>query len=139
MTEPSNGRVHWSFWVIGALALVFNLLGCMNYISQMNADMVADMPEVYRAIVESRPAWATAAFAIAVFGGVLGAILLLLRKPVAVYVFIASLIGAAVAQLPLLGMSGLPAPALIGGLVQVVFTLFLIWYAKRAKQKNWIR
>ena len=66
MNEKTVVNVHWSFWVIGAVGLTFNLLGCMNYISQMNAENVASMPDVYRAIVERRPAWGTGAFAIAV-------------------------------------------------------------------------
>lgn len=41
MKNESGGGVHWSFWVIGALGLLFNLLGCMNLFSQMNAEMVA--------------------------------------------------------------------------------------------------
>lgn len=72
MNDKTVGGVHWSFWAIGAVGLIFNLMGCMNFVSQMNTDMVASMPEGYRALVESRPAWATGVFAIAVFGGALG-------------------------------------------------------------------
>ena len=135
MNDKTVGCVHWSFWGIGAVGLIFNLMGCINFISQMNADMVASMPGVYRAIVESRPAWATGAFAIAVFGGALGCLLLLLRKSVAVYVFIASLVGAVLAQIPFLGI---PFEALIGGLSQLVVGAFLIWYSKQAESKGWI-
>jgi len=130
--------VHWSFWVIGAAGLVFNLLGCMNYISQMNSELVASMSDVYRAIVESRPAWGTGAFAIAVFGGALGGLLLLLRKSVAVYVFIVSLVGAVVAQIPFLGMADFPVEAWIGWLSQLVVGAFLIWYSTWANHKSWI-
>ncbi|MFP6836693.1 MAG: hypothetical protein VB948_11395 [Pseudomonadales bacterium] len=58
----------------------------------------------------------------AVFGGALGCILLLLRKPVALYVFIASLIGALVTMIHGLGMTGSnagPGEFLIGNLVQL--------------------
>ena len=138
MNDKSVSRVHWSFWVIGAVGLIFNLMGCINFFSQMNADMVASMPEVYRAIVESRPSWATGAFAIAVFGGALGGLLLLLRKSAAYYVFIASLLGAVAAQIPFLGMVDFPVEALIGGLMQLVVGAFLIWYSKWAERKGWI-
>ena len=80
MNNENVGGVHWSFWAIGAVALIFSGLGCMNFLSQMNAETVAAMPESYRAIVEARPAWATGAFAIAVFGGALGGLLLLVRS-----------------------------------------------------------
>ena len=138
MNEKTVVSVHWSFWVVGAIGLAFNLLGCMNYVSQMNAENVAAMPDMYRAIVERRPAWGTGAFAIAVFGGLLGCLLLLLRKSVAVYVFIVSLVGAVVAQVPFLGMADFPTAAWVGWLSQLVVDAFLIWYSKHAVKKGWI-
>jgi len=138
MNDKIVSRVHWSFWVVGIVGLIFNIMGCLNYISQMNAEMVASMPDTVRAIIESRPTWGTVAFAIAVFGGALGAILLLFRKSSAYYVFIASLVGAVVAQIPLLGMADFPVGVLIGGLSQLVVTVFLIWYSKWTKCKDWI-
>jgi len=138
MNEETAIGIHWSFWVIGVVAFVFNLFGCMNYISQMNAEMVASMPDVYRAIVESRPAWATAAFAVAVFGGALGCLLLLLRKSVAVYVFFVALLGAVVAQLPFLGMAEFPVEAWIGWFSQLAVGTFLIWYSTWSVRKGWV-
>ena len=139
MNEKTAVGVHWSFWVISAVGLIFNLMGCLNFISQMNAENVASMPDVYRAIVENRPAWGTAAFAITVFGGSLGCLLLLLKRSVAVYVFSVALVAAVVAQIPFLGMADFPVAALIGWLSQVVVGAFLIWYSKRAAGKGWIR
>jgi len=72
MNEKTVGSVHWSFWGIGALALIFNGMGVVNYFMQMNADSLDSFPESYRSIIEGRPAWATAGFAVAVFGGALG-------------------------------------------------------------------
>jgi hypothetical protein len=138
MNNENVGGVHWSFWAIGTVALVFNGLGCMNFLSQMNAETVAAMPESYRAIVEARPAWATAAFAIAVFGGALGGLLLLVRRSAAYHVFIASLLGAVGTQIPFLGMADFPFEAMIGGLVQLVVGALLIWYSQRAERKGWI-
>jgi hypothetical protein len=90
------------------------------------------MPEGFRAIVEGRPVWGTGAFSISVFGGARGCLLLMFRKSTAFYVFLASLFGAVVAQVPLVGMAGFPVEVLIGGLSQVVIGTFLIWYSKRA-------
>ena len=138
MGENTAGRVHWSVWVIGTVALIFNVMGCINFLSQMDAESVSALPQQYRALVEARPAWATVAFAIAVFGGALGGILLLLRKSAAIYVFVASLFGTIMAQIPFLGTTGFPVEALIGGLIQVAVTVFLIWYSKTAERKGWI-
>ena len=79
MSDKSAGNIHWSFWVIGAVALIWNGMGAINYGMQMNPDMLASYRESERAIIEGRPAWATAGFAFAVFGGTLGSVLLLLR------------------------------------------------------------
>ncbi|UCG71465.1 MAG: hypothetical protein JSV45_09320 [Chromatiales bacterium] len=138
MNEGTANGIHWSFWLIAAVGLIFNLLGCMNYMSQMNEEMVASMPDVYRAIVESRPAWGTVAFAIAVFGGALGCLLLLLRKSVAVYVFVASFVGAVVAQVPFLGMADFPLEAWLGWLSQLAVGAFLIWYSKWSLGRGWV-
>src|SRR5216684_7057035 len=106
MNDEKDGGVHWSFWAIGAVTLVWNVIGVINFFMQMNADALASFPESHRAIVVGRPAWATGAFAIAVFGGALGCLLLLLRKPAAYYSFIASLLGVIVQIIPSFGMTG---------------------------------
>lgn len=133
--------VRWSFWAIGVVALIYNFAGVINFFTQMNADTVAAMPELPRAIIEGRPAWATVAFAVTVFGGALGGLLLLLRKSLAYTVFIASLLGAIVTMIHTLGVVGPEFDSvefLIGNLVQLVVTAFLIWYAKQAQSKRWI-
>jgi len=138
MHEKAFVNVHWSFWVIGAAGLIFNVLGSINFLSQMNAEAVESMPEIYQVIVASRPAWGTAAFALAVFGGLLACLLLLLRKSVAFYVFIASVVGTLAAQIPFLKMADFPVEAWVGWLSQVVVGVFLIWYSRLDKSKNWI-
>ena len=141
MNEKTVGGVHWSFWAIGAVTLIYNVMGVINFFMQRNAEMLASFPEPYRAIIEGRPVWATGGFAIAVFGGALGCLLLLLKKSAAFYVFIASLLGAIVTIIPMLGLAGSkfgPVEFLIGNLVQLVVTAFLIWYSKWAENKGWI-
>ena len=138
MSEETRGGIQWSFWVIGVVTLLFNLIGVANFVTQMDAENVAAMPDAYRAIIESRPAWATGAFAVAVFAGAVGCLLLLLRKSAAYYVFIASLVGAVVAQVPVFGAVEYPPEAVLGGISQLAVTAFLIWFSKRSEQKGWI-
>ena len=133
--------VPWSFWAISAVALVWNVMGSINYVVQMNADTVASMPESYRAVIENRPAWATGAFAVAVFGGALGCVLLLLRKSAAFYLFLASLIGVIVTMFHALGLNRSTVdftPVLIGTSMSLVVAAFLIWYSKKVERKHWI-
>jgi hypothetical protein len=97
------------------------------------------MSETHRAIIEGRPIWATGAFAIAVFGGALGCVLLLLRKSVAYFLFFASLLGVIV-QLPAhFGMADRPIDILMIIVMPLVVAAFLIWYTKLAAGKGWIR
>ena len=41
MSEKDTGGVHWSFWLIGAVALVWNAMGVANIFMQMNPVVVA--------------------------------------------------------------------------------------------------
>ena len=143
MNDQTVGKAHWSFWVIGIVTLLWNIMGSINFFAQMDPGTVASFPETHRAIIEGRPAWATGGFAIAVFGGALGCLLLLLRKSAAYYLFIASLPGVIVAHIHTLGVAGskinfsffeismmIVMPLVVAG--------FLIWYSKLAEKRGWI-
>ena len=139
MSKAVVDRVHWSFWLIVVAGLIFNLMGVLNFASQMSADGLKSMPQNYRVIIESRPIWATGAFAIAVFAGVLGCLLLLAKKSAAIYVFFLSLAGTIVATIHFHVIAGFYATgAIIGSLSQLLVVIFLIWYSKRAASKSWI-
>ena len=143
MNDETVGGVHWSFWAIGAVTLIWNVMGVINFFVQMNADALASFPESHRAIIEGRPAWATGAFAVAVFGGALGCLLLLLRKSAAYYLFIASLLGVIVQLIHTLGIASStidfsPFDILMIILMPLVVAAFLIWYPKWAESKGWI-
>ena len=144
MNDKIVGGVHWSFWIIGAVTLIWNVMGAINFLVQMNTDALASFPESHRAIIEGRPAWATGGFAIAVFGGALGCLLLLLRKSAAYYLFIASLLGVIVTMTHTLGIASStidfsPFEILMMILMPLVVAVFLIWYSKQAQSKGWIR
>jgi len=142
MNDQVKGGVHWSFWVIGGITLIWNLLGVMSYFAQMNPDALAAMPEGHQALIEGRPAWATGAFAIAVFGGALGCLLLLLRKSVAYYLFTASLLGIIVQMTYNLGIADTAidyGPFDVAMIILIpAVAVFLIWYSNSAQHKGWI-
>ncbi len=143
MNDKTVGGVHWSFWAIGAVALIWNVLGSVNFFVQMNADMVATMPETARAIIGGRPAWATGGFAIAVFGGAVGGLLLLFRKSAALYLFVASLLGTIVTMIHTIRIASSTIDfslfeIVVMILMPLVVAAFLIWYSKQAGSKGWI-
>jgi hypothetical protein len=132
MNERTAQAVHWSFWLIGAIALLWNVMGVVNFFMQMNPDALAAYRESERMIIEGRPIWATAAFALAVFGGAIGSLLLLLKNSLAFNVFVASLLGVVVTMIHTLG-SGIEfgIGELLGIiLMPVAVAIFLVWYSK---------
>ncbi|MGB5205651.1 MAG: hypothetical protein WBN63_15820, partial [Eudoraea sp.] len=85
MSEKSNTKPPVWFWIVSIVALLWNLMGVMAYLGQayMTDEMKAGYTSDQLALMESTPAWVTAAFAIAVWGGLLGCIVLLLRRKLA--------------------------------------------------------
>jgi len=136
-------RAHWSFWLIAIVMLIWNGLGVVNYFVQMNSDFIAQMSDVHRAIIVERPGWATGGFAIAVVLGTLGCLLLLFKKSIAYYLFIASLVGVLVTMVHTIGVAmntaGFGLPNVIMMIVMpTVVAVFLIWYVKMTEKKGWI-
>ncbi|MEJ6747513.1 MAG: hypothetical protein QNK98_12425 [Yoonia sp.] len=127
-------KPHLSFWIVAIAGLIWNLMGSMNYIMQTNPETVAQMPDVYQMIINGRPSWATAGFAIAVFGGSVGCILLLLRKNVAVPVFMLSLAGIVLTVIHATMLVGMVPSSVLSVLVGGA----LLWYATIARRKNWL-
>jgi len=87
------------FWVVGVIFLLWNLFGCyMYWLDQTmeQAKYVEAYGEGLAGMRDQIPVWATSGYAVGVFGGLLAAILFLLRKKLAYPVFVLSLIGAVV-------------------------------------------
>lgn len=112
-------------------------MGSINFIMQMNPDMLANYPEAAQSLIASRPMWATGAFAVAVFGGAFGEVLLLLKNSSAYYIFIASFLGVIVANIHTFNVSS-SVDIWIGSLMSLVVAVFLIGYTKLVKRKGWI-
>ena len=135
--ENTSVKPHWSFWLICIIALVWNSMGCMNFITQMDPEMHIHFPEAVKSLIETRPEWATAAFALAVFSGVVGDVLLMLRKSIAIYLFMASLLGVVVTNIHTAQVSS-DTGIWIGSLMSLMLSGFMVWYSKLVKQKDWI-
>ena len=91
-------KTPWHLWVVGALALLWNGYGGYDYVMTQtnNAAYLAQFTAEQRAYFDSYPMWMEAVWAVGVWGGVLGAVLLLLRMKWAFHAFLASLIAFAI-------------------------------------------
>ncbi|QTD38012.1 hypothetical protein JL193_01525 [Polaribacter batillariae] len=126
-TKPST-----AFWIIGVLALLWNLMGVVAYLFQafVTEEMIAKLPEEQQAeLLIEHPAWLTALFALAVFGGFLGCIFLLAKKKVAYYLFLLSGICATIQQIYLL--STVKVNSFVMPILVIIVCIFLIWYSKK--------
>ncbi|WP_027391586.1 hypothetical protein [Aquimarina latercula] len=131
------------FWVISIIALLWNIMGVMAYLGQayMTEEILNAMPEADQHFYNNIPAWVTSVFAIAVFSGLFGCIALLIRKKIAIILFIVSLLGILAQQTynffiqDFVELSGqrVYMPVMI-----LVFAIFLIWFSKFSNSKGWI-
>ena len=137
----NENKIHWSFWVICVVTLIWNVLGSINFVVQMNPEMHETYRETERLIIIGRPFWATVGFAIAVFGGAIGCFLLLLKKSFAFYLFIASLLGVFVTMAHALNLGiNFGIGEILGFiLMPMIVAIFLIWYSKLSERKGWVR
>lgn len=132
------------FWVVSALALIWNLMGVSAYLTQAytTPEMLEALPELERDLVNSTPAWVTAAFAVAVWGGALGCLLLLLRKSIAHLILMISLLGIVVQMSWVFFVSNSVAVYGPGQSVMPIMVIavgiLLILLASKAKSRNWV-
>lgn len=82
-------------WIIGTLAVLWNAMGAFDYVAtQFRLEFyISQFTEAQLDYFYSWPAWMHAAWAVGVWGALLGSLALLLRKPAAVWLFGLSLLG----------------------------------------------
>jgi peptidoglycan biosynthesis protein MviN/MurJ (putative lipid II flippase) len=146
MTEESTTKPGAAFWIIAIAFALWNLVGLMFYVQQssLTPDRMQELGLTAQQIahIANTPAWGHSGYAIAVNAGLLGAILLLLRKAWAVPLFILSLVGALVQDLDAIvlrdAMEAWGPTAWYLPVFVLVICGIEIWYSMRLKAKGWI-
>jgi len=143
MDERFGPRPVAGWFMIGAAAsLLFMGLGCISYVMHVLANPAA-MGLDQRAAYEAEPAWVTGAYAVAVWVGLIGALLLVLRRKAAEWLLLVSVIAVLVWLAGLLLVSPLrdsmSANDLIVALVVAALTWTIFWFARHSRQKGWLR
>ena len=114
------------FTAIAIVALLWNLFGCLAFVSdlQLSPKDLAKLTPGQQALYNARPSWAVAATALAVLGGAIGCIGLLIRKKWARVLFLLSLVGILLQDFGLFALVN--GTALAGPVAIVLQSLVLI-------------
>jgi len=143
MNDVIGARPPGWFRIVAVLAVLWNCIGVWGYLSKVGAvpPMMAMTPDE-TALAASMPTWATAGFAVAVFGGLLGSLGLLLGKAWARLLLILSLLGMLVqfgwwllmsGAMEQMGPSSAGMPAIV-----VLIGVLLIWLANVGVKRGWL-
>ncbi|MDO6517918.1 hypothetical protein [Zobellia uliginosa] len=144
MTSQSRTKPPVWFWIVSAVALLWNLIGVAAYLADalMSVDQLNQFTQEQRLLYESRPIWVTAAYAFAVWAGTLGCVALLFRKKWAYTAFLVSLIGVLAQNVYQFFLSDtlqvMGEGALILALMVIIISIALLFFAKFSSTKAWI-
>ena len=134
------------FWVVGGLFLLWGLMGCTMYLAEVTMSDKAyeeAFGQDLLAVRDVYPVWGIAAYASAVWSGMLAAILFVLRKRLSAGVFIFSLAAAIIGFIPSFTNSVLRDAAGAGfwvmPLIVVVLGSFEVWYSRKQSAKGILR
>lgn len=136
------------FWVIAiVLGLLWNLMGVGAYLLDKmgSPELLGEMytPEQMD-YINAMPMWATALYAIAVWGGFVAAICMLLRKKLATLLFLISTLAVVVSTIYGLAATNHlevfgPTESIYFPILIIVIGFFLYFYCKRCVQKGWLK
>lgn len=138
--SPTGQRAPWHLWLVGIMGLLWNSVGAFDYVmTQTRNEAYIERFEQLEAL-GGLPTWLVAFWALAVWGGALGALFVLLRKRLAVPVLLVSLVSMIVSAIHnFSSANGLYEAGGTGaGFVLVIFFIALgLWlYARAMSQRG---
>lgn len=145
-TPISARKTPWHLWLVGVLSLLWNLMGALDFFMTQtkSAAYLKSVPAAQLEFCNSLPWWVVALWAVATWGAALGSLLLLLRRRVAVGVFLVSLVAMVIMKIQNFGFTNLrqvmpgPGPVIFAGIIFVVSVLLWI-YARQMSRRGVLR
>jgi hypothetical protein len=143
MKQKTESAVPLWYWVIAAVALLWNLLGCAFFGIEIFAQeaMMESMTEDQKEWARSIPGWIYFVYGLAVSTGLVGSIGLFMRRGWTIAMFAICLVAVIVQMvytmiigggIQVMGPSGLVMPSLV-----IVFSAALLWFSWFARGRNW--
>jgi hypothetical protein len=143
MNHETKSSVPRWYWAIAAVALLWNLMGCLFFAIEMFAQEAAmeSMTQAQKEWARSTPSWIYFVYGVAVTTGVAGSTGLFLRKSWTIATFAICLTAVTVQMvytmligggLEVMGPLGLVMPAMIIGIAAA-----LLWFSRFARSRGW--
>jgi hypothetical protein len=143
MATTAHGRMPAHLWIVGILAMLWNAFGCYDFLmtNLKNQAYLAQFTAEQIAYFNSLPPWLNLFWALGVWGGLIGAILLLMRSRHAVLAFGLSLIGAVVGMGYQMFMIQMPESMKTGAMaflpwLIIIVAIFQLWYSWTIEKKG---
>jgi hypothetical protein len=132
------------FWIVAVLGLLWEAFGVATYLMHVGVLPMdtSGMSEAETQLSENMPTWATAAYAVAVFAGLIGALGLVLRKGWSRTLLFLSLLALLVqfgwwvllsGAMEVIGPSMMTMPAIV-----IVVGVILVLFANHAAKRGWL-
>jgi len=139
-TKPNT-----AFWIIAVFALLWNLIGVYLWLYEyflITDEVRATLPQEQVEIMASAPIWSMYVYGLAVITGLLASVFLLMRKKLAVAVFLLSLIAVLILQLYWIFAMGtiekLGPQSLFMPLIVIALAIFEYFYSMGAARNVWL-
>ena len=139
-TRPSQ-----RYWIIAALAVLWNLIGLVMYTNQvfMSNKHLAELPAEQAQLITEIPQWVNGVYTVAAITGLLGSVFLIIRRGTAVTLFGISLLAILVQMgYSLFSMDSIEVYGMVQGLIipvlQLGVSVFLVIFSKRSAQKGYL-
>ena len=140
MSETKATPKH--LWIIGIISVPWNMMGAFDYLMTQtrNEAYLAQFTQAQLDYYFSFPTWVVAFWALAVWSSVLGSVLLLMRKGLAMPVFMVSLAAMIITAIYNYGVSDGMAVSGTSGLVFTVVIFFvalgLVLYSRAMRARG---
>lgn len=145
--ETPRAATPWWHWVVSVIAVLWNGYGGYDYVMSKTQGATyyhqMGMTDAQIAFMNGYPFWMNVVYAIGIWGGVLGAVLLLVRSRFAFHALAASLAAFLLSLVYTYGLSNgaslMSQPAIIMQCVVLVGCVALAWYAWAMAKRGLLR
>lgn len=133
------------FWIVSVLIVLWGAVGVFAFYTDvtMSGETLAAMDDYDRRFYLARPTWFASVYGLATWGGFVGGVALLLRRRLAVVLFLLSALAVVVQFGWVFGVTDLIAEkgawTAIFPILILAIALFQIWFAVMVNRRGWLR